>query len=357
MGFARLSYSRDGSVRSTTVLHDIVGVVTGNFTSVTQLTGAVQNLSEIVNTDNSNWNILFPAPENFVAATPNVNIASWVLTAPCVNSSKTKFVRLTNVNLTTINIAGAVAGNVYGPSKSLGITQQSATGATSATSLSNETWYGAGSGTGRQATINGSDIYLSWSRYHLLIFGDLDTEPTLTTLGILASMEFSETSVTIASNTLPVIQLIEKSSLLSALSTVTGPSSLSSGSIGFAIFPQFYNIQTGTTAMANLAGLMTSVSSSLDQRFSTLVGNQLLPTTLTRDRNNNSRILLMPLIVNLLSIGHTPMYLSKLTNIYLVQPGLGSPGETVTVNSDTYVYLPTGAPSNLTNYAFLVKKS
>ena len=355
MGFARLHYPRDGSVRSTTVLHDIVGVITGNFTSVTQLTGAVQNLSEIVNTDNSNWNILFPAPANFVPATPNVNIASWVLTAPCVNSSKTKFVRLTNVNLVTINITGEVAGNVYGPAKTLGITQQSATGATNSTTLVNETWYGQGTNVGRQATINSPDIYISWSQHHLLIFGDIMTDGFIQ-YGILASIEFPETSVTTASNTLPVIQLIERGfSLVTTLLTV--PNATNDSQVSTAIFPQFYNIQTATTAMANLATLMASVTNSLDQRFSTLVGNQLLPTTLTRDRNNNSRILLMPMIINLLSLGHTPMYLSRLTNIYLVQPGLGSPGETVTVGSDTYVYLPTGVPSNTTSYAFLVKKS
>jgi hypothetical protein len=346
MGFAKLTYATDGSIRSTTVLHDIVGIITGTFTSTSQLTGAIQNQSEII-TSNSNWSFLFPASTSFVPATPNINLASWVLTAPCVNTSKTKYIRLTNINLGTINQVGDVTGNIYNGGSNRGVILQSATDATNATTLSNATWYSTSSSTSNNGVLRGSEIYISWSNRHLIIYSTLTASVDA---GLIASIEFPETTATQLSGALPVVALWARNGYLTQ-SNVTAPTS--GGLTGFAILPDYYNISAASRGMANIATLSTTN----DQLYSTAITNRFHQTNSTINSAGSTRISIVPLMFSMLSKGYSPLYISEYSDMYLVAAALGSPGDTISIGSDLYVYLPCGPIGTTSQAAYIIKKA
>jgi len=346
MGFATLTYATDGSVRSTTVLHDIVGIITGTFTSTSQLTGAIQNQSEII-TSNSNWSFLFPESTSFVPATPNINLASWVLTAPCVNSSKTKYIRLTNVNSSTLNTTGAVIGNVYNGTADRGVLLQGASGATNATTLINQTWYN--NSTSTRGVIRGSNIYISWSDRHLILFSNVITNATIPNAGIMASIEFPETTATQLSGATPVVFLTEVTGYLTQQLVIPGNPSLT----GFATLTDYYNISTISRSLASIAILSTTN----DQLYSTAITNRFQPTNSTINRTGSTRISIVPLMFSMLSKGYSPLYISEYSDMYLVAAGLGSPGDTISIGNDLYVYLPCGPSSTTSAAAYIIKKA
>lgn len=346
MAFAKLSYAVDGSVRSTTVLHDIVGVITGQFTNVNQLTGAIAAQSEIINTENKNWNILHPAG-SFVPSTPNINVASWVLTAPCINPSKTKFIRLTNViSSNVITHTGAVANNTY--TNANGITLTACTDAINSTTLTNETWRNTNSGPATSAFIRGSTIYISWSDRYVFIYSPYFNSTSGTISGGMRSyIEFPETPVTQGSNTVPTVMLVESGSYLNYAGALIIPGSTNASSISVAIVPNFYTVGTNSSGMFSVSD---GISAS-DKRLSTAISNGLMPTVSTIDRFGNNRINIMPMTIHASSFGHAPFYLSVFSNIYIVPQNLGSFGETISVGGDLYTYLPTPG------FCFIIKRA
>lgn len=348
MGFATLTYATDGSIRSTTVLHDIVGIITGTFTSTSQLTGAIQNQSEII-TSNSNWSFLFPESTSFVPATPNINLASWVLTAPCVNSSKTKYIRLTNANGNAVNVTGAVAGNVYNGTDITGLLLQGATGATNATTLTNQTWYNTAA-SGIRGIIRGSKIYISWSNRHLILFTNIITNNTTPTTGLMACIEFPETTAIEVSGATPMVVIAEAAGYLTQ-NAVTAPGTGTFA--GFAILPDYYNISTASRAMANIATLSTTN----DRLYSTAITNTFQPSNSTINSSGSSRISIVPLMFSMLSKGYSPLYISEYSDMYLVAAGLGSPGDTISIGNDLYVYLPCGISGTTSSAAYIIKKA
>jgi hypothetical protein len=347
MGFATLTYATDGSIRSTTVLHDIVGIITGTFTSTSQLTGAIQAQSEII-TSNSNWSFLFPASTSFVPATPNINLASWVLTAPCVNTSKTKYIRLTNINSNTLNVTGAVAGNVYNGTVTTGLLLQGATGATNSTTLTNQTWYNT-STSGIRGVIRGSKIYISWSDRHLILFSNILTNATTPSAGIMACIEFPETTATQVSTATPMAVI----GVATTYGTQTATAPASGDFAGFAILPDYYNISTASRAMASIVTLSTTN----DQLYSTAITNRFQPTNSTINSTGSTRISIVPLMYSMLSKGYSPLYISEYSDMYLVAAGLGSPGDTISIGNDLYVYLPCGPSGTTSAAAYIIKKA
>jgi hypothetical protein len=349
MGFAKLTYATDGSIRSTTVLHDIVGVITGTFTSTSQLTGAIQAQSEIVNTINSNWSFLYPASGSFVPATPNVNLASWVLTAPCVNTSKTKYIRLTNYNTGNINQTGAVTGNIYNGGTSRGIILQGATSASTATTIVNGTFYQTNT-SGNLSMLRGSQIFISWSNKHLILYSNLANSGTSATAGIMAYLEFPETTATQVSGATPAVVLWVFDLYLTD-NGYTSPSGI--GAQNHAILPDYYNISAASRGMANIA----SLSTAFDRLYSTAITNTFQPINSTINSAGSSRINIVPLMFSMLSKGYSPLYISEYSNMYLVAAGLGSPGDTISIGSDLYVYLPGGGSGTTSSPAYIIKKA
>lgn len=356
MGYASLTYANDGSILSTTVLHDIVGCVTGRFSSSVQLQGATVATSEIVNTLGQNWNFTHPTSSSFIPTTPNVSSSSWVLTAPCVNPSKTKYVRLTNIaknggNVTVINSSASLNNQYISSSANCsGIWIQAATSASNANTLINQTWYNDMPATGTRegaSVINGTNIIISWSSRHIVIWSNAG--PSTGIFITTGYVEFPETDVTTAQNVTPAAMLIERNGNLTSSITTYGPSYTTNQRIpiGEIQLPSFYNPITAVTGPVSFNGLVNNT----DILTSTLSNGRPTNTIPTINTSGTTHLMFVPLIINLMSTGNPIMYLSTFSNMYVVANSLGTGGDTITVGNDTYAYLPSN-----TGMSFVVRK-
>lgn len=360
MGYASLNVPNNGSVLATTVLHDIVGCITGQFSSSAQLRGANTASSEIVNTLGQNWNIAYPSANNFVPTTPNNTLASWVLTAPCINPSKTKYIRLTNwakglnTGQNVINQSGTGATNQYTTSNvvwTVGILPQACLSASSQTSLVAETFYSTETTTNGSVVsacnlLNGNNIILSWSSRHFVIWSN--NVSTTTNFMLYGYVEFPETDVTVAQNLIPATWLIERNTNLVGSVAVYAPGNTSNSIIGDILFPSYYNIRTSTLGPASFVGTANSTDISMSTVGTTPRTVNTIPTI---NNAGSNRLMLTPIIINMMSFGQPNMYLSSYSNMYIVANNLGNGGDTITVGTDTYAYLPSN-----TGMSFVVKR-
>lgn len=355
MGYARLTYPNNNTIRTTSILHDIVGCVTGRFSSSVQIITATS--AELVNTLGENWNFLYPSSSSFVNNAPDINIASWVLTSPCIDNSKIKYVRLFNYykNSTfSVNITGAVARNLYTIGASNdgngGILLQAGTSASNATTLTNPTFFNTNNTLGDTGALvlNGTTILVSWSARHLIVWSDKSgCTPGGNSPALFGYLEYPETDVTVAKNRVPAGFLIERNGTLDVAPTLYGPYDAgNTATYGDIQFPEFYNCSTTSTASVSLAGL----TGTFDNLTTTIGASKPISTIPTIDQNNINTRMMVPIVVNALSVGVPNIHLSKYTNVYIVADNLGSPGTILSGSVGQYMYIPTDG------FSFAVKR-
>lgn len=335
MGFARLHFPNSGTVLMTHVLYDVVGVLTGTFTSASQLQTATITLSTVVNTANSNWSFVYPASHG----TKGTTNTSWVLSAPTLSGGKTKYIRLTNLCNSTIN--GGAGTTLYydsalGNSNSQGgLIMQSATAAASAISITNGTHINLNSGTA-STSFAGNYIYLSWSARHCLIYGQLSS---LLEKSFVASFEHQETGITTSRAVAPVLHLIYTSSAGSWNTTDTVPSAVANKNSIFLALNHF-NVSTATAS-----GLHNILSNINSQQNDMPLCSDAIPGAYSSVTTKNSSGALarfvQPLWVHQHHIGVPHLHVSHLANVYRTGIAMGSENDTVTIGADTFVYLPT----------------
>lgn len=360
MGYARLLFPNNGTLPITTVLHDIVGCITGRFSSSVQLQGALTG-SEIINTLNQNWNFAHPTSSSFINNTPNNALSSWVLTAPCVNSSKTKYIRLANIAKSIggagpqIANSGVGPANLYninvGPATGMaGVLMQACLSASNATTLISGSWYATNNTDADQDrwdVFTGNQIIVSWSSRHFIMWSNAVARLTPNYL-MMAYIEFPETEYTIAQNLVPAYLLIERNGGFDAFVGSYNPSTTNSGNNGDILVPDFFNIQTSTKSSVAL----TALANSSDRLWSSGWTSTVRPSTTipTVDAFGANIRQFLPISIGVLSRGIPYAHLSTYSNLYITANNLGNGGANVQVGSDTYAYLPGDTLS------FVVKK-
>lgn len=347
MGYARLHFPNSGTVLMTHLLYDVVGVLTGTFTSTSQLQTATQSLSQIVNTANSNWSFVYPAAHG----TKGTTNTSWVLSAPCVTAGKTKYIRLTGLG------AGIVAGNgssnyftsSLGSSLDSGLLMQACSAASSATALTNPTWYNTGSSASYNNAFTGSFIYLHWSNRHCLIYGGVNTTVYK---GFQATFEFQETGITTFRGVAPQVYINYTSVNGNWNTTATAPSNLS-GTPNIVQVLNHFNVSTATaTGLYNVLSDINSQQNDMPL-CSDNISAGAYPSTTTKNSSGAVARQVQPLYWHQHHIGVPHQYISQLSNVYRTAPSMGQEGDTVTIGNDTYVYLPT----EYNTYNLLVKRA
>lgn len=361
MGYVRLNFPNTGTVPITTVLHDIVGCVTGRFSSSVQLQGALTG-SEIINNLNQNWNFAHPTSSSFINNTPNNALSSWVLTAPCINPSKTKYIRLVNAAKSQNNLGpqigstGNVAGNLYNVNPAgtaigmAGVLMQACLSASNATTLISGSWYATNTPDAEQDrwdVFTGNQIIVSWSSRHFIMWSNAVARLTPNYL-MMAYIEFPETEYTIGQNLVPAYLLIERNGGFDSFLGSYNPSSTNSGNNGDILVPDFFNIQTSTKSSVAL----TALANSSDRLWSSGWSWPVRPTVTTptiNDTGTNIRQF-VPISIGVLSRGIPYAHLSLYSNLYITTNNLGSGGDNIQVGGDMYAYLPGDTIS------FVVKK-
>lgn len=390
MGYAKLYFNNNGANTVTHVLHDIVGVITGTYTTTSQLTVATPSMSEIVNTQNSNWSFLYPATHG---AKGNTNV-SWVLTAPCVSSNtKLKYVRISNGGARGSSGIDPGGTALYQTTLYNGVRFTAATAATSNTVVSNESYYINNNGNDVNTSnpytdydiyshFTGNYITLSWSQRHLLIFGQIGgaggiaSVPAGGQFAFAGCFETTETSVSTYRNTAPFIFFLrgmsrwvsgyDPGSTNYVSSTITGPTGQSGFYSGYNtlydVFLQYNHYNPTTTTISGIYNILGDINSQKDDM--TLLADSSssvsIPNTFTKTSTGQTATYLEPIFYHQHHIGIPHMYISNLSNVYRVPNNIGNNFDTFTVGADTYVYLKASGSSGsypAGGFALVVKKS
>lgn len=366
MGYARLYFPNDGTVLAYRVIHDIAGVLTGNITAVSNLTASAdtRTYSQIYNTDNSNWQTMFPS--TFTWGTPSTASTSVVLQAPCVTAGKTKYIRIGQFYQNAFSTSStANYSSTMSNTNLVGLMMQSCTGASSATSLTNQTaWNTYTTSASYTHSLGGNFVILHWSNRHCIMTGYKTTSTTqLGRRVLMSAFEHNETPISLWANTAPVTHMVldsynEASAVPSTnfnyTSTYlgTGGTNFSNGSFSFLTEMQhFNNITQVATGVYN--PLNDTLTNSIKDDYTLTTSSATdYPTVATKTNTGSTAIYMQPLFYHQHNLGIPHMYYSNLTGVYRVAPNLGSEGDLITVGADTYVYVPVTSW-----YALAVKRA
>jgi len=371
MGFAKLYFPNAGTIQIGNVIRDIVGVVTGAYTSTSQLLAATQALSEISNSaGRGDWTRVYPSTVT--------NTIPQVLSAPCLNGA-TKYVQISSLGYINYNNYQGVSSTTnttpyryaidLNLSTGLGFCMRSITAATSATAVSNPSYLNTTTGgTPAQSSFAawnsmnyfvGNTIWLSWSSRHLMIYGaQRGAAENHLYNAASACFEHNETGIHDFRNTAPFChaQWFDNNAFVTAASpSVTDQyterldSSFycmnhynPSGAVATGAFNLLSNVTT-----ANVNSVCSSISS-------------FYPTAFTKTSAGANAVYLQPLFFHQHQVGIPHQYISDLCKVYRVQPGIGRAGDTLTVGASTYAYFPIwpgGAAATNTSMALAVLKA
>lgn len=330
MGFARLHFNNNQTVQVGNIIKDIVGVITGDYTNVNQLEYATQNLSLIYNSaGRGNWTRVFPATSS--ATIPQV------LSTTCINGT-TKYIRITSQGV------GDEAGNVqntdvYGyvnSSNTQGIITQSCLGATSATNVTSASFVQKSStatNIQHHNMITGNYIWVTWSNRHCALIGSSQGSSS-TAIGLTGSFEFNETGIADFRNTAPFVHLQLFDNSFDTTNLIT-PAVSAAGNLSSVIVMNHFRPDTGVAndtlnLTANLAA----------NTHHTISSNNAVayPQVFSKNSSGINTIYLQPMFWHQHQMGVPHQYISDLCKIYRTQPGVGTPGDLLTVGADTYVY-------------------
>ena len=212
----------------------------------------------------------------------------------------------------------------------------SVTDATSNTVVSNPTWYSTSVNTGRQyrgveINTNNTNIYVSWSRYHILIYGLVNYVNSNT--GFFGSFEYPETSLTQFTNTPPVAFYTYNHSAATTFVASTAPST--SGSISSIVFQGFNVHQPSTNT--------TSVVYNLGNTGFGTVQMSVFDPSVSIDSGGVNSYPFVPVYWSLPSVGIPMVNLSYYSKFYRIHKNINNPETIITEGSDNYVYLTLSA--------------
>lgn len=332
MGYALLNFTTSHTVGE--VMYDIVAVATGVTTTIAGLTYASNTNSEIVNTLGENWTRLYGDHSSSTGA--------YVLTSPCTSNTKTHHVQLSGYGA-----AGAwndPTGTCL-PTATRGVNLTTISAATSATSVSDQTFYvAAGGGTDIRNSVIGVtasnlNILVSWSRKHIIIYGIGGTLGAATIFK--GSFEYPENSLTQFTNTAPVANYSLTYGLVTQALTSTTTTSNYNGFI-------FQGIKIHVPTDSNTYGVFNLIGDNnyigvATSGFGTigLIPNNVNPEfTLSATGANTYQ--LVPMYYALPRAGIPIINISTLSKVFFMSKNAGNTGDVFTEGSDSYAWHPFG---------------
>ena len=316
MGYAKLNFAT--TVTTAQAMYDVVRCINGTITAKANLSYASTTNSEFVNTLNENWTVDYGSVADTTTA--------YIVSSSCETAGKTHRARLQMFNGTSWDTSAAFS------TSACGIGVNTIEEATSATAVTNPTFYSTSAGTtggGRYVvTVNASNtnIYLHWSKHHILLYGLSGAGATTMMIG---TFEYPETSLTQFTNTAPVAQYNYTYNQSTAFITTTA---VGTGTTG-AILWQGIEVHVPNTSTTN--GLYNLGTSG----FGTLLRSRFDPIA-TLDVSGNNVYPLVPLYWSLPSLGIPIINISELTGVYGMAKSATAAEGVFTVVADGYVWLP-----------------
>ena len=325
MGYAKIYF--EDTVQASDAMFDVINVITGNYTSASELSYGSTTLSQVINTSEEDWSLLYGTLAN--------TTTQYVLTSPCVIAGKIHYVRFQSCNSSAFATSSTFAGGG-------GIGLATCTSAISANIVSNETFYSTNTtNLNSVRTVTGVENYIrvSWSARHVSLHGHFFAN----TIGMLGSYEYAENGPSLYVNTAPTAQW----------------------NWYFGCNTTAYNSETTPGANATLNYATFQATNIYVPANSTIQGVRSIGDNLTYGSDN------MALYPNLRStIGNDGQSAAPLIAIYRASPFFGIPeinisafgkiyktvsntgtivDDNINFDSNTYVYLPFSTTSTNTN--------
>lgn len=348
--YAKLSYS--ANVASALLIRDIVRLVTNATPNTSMISGFANASSFIVDATPAGWtyvnsNIdgatLQPA-SNTLSYTSNTTAGGindwWAISAPCVNTSITKYAKLTSITggntatYTGFSLTGAtnISGNTV---TNEGTRVYAGTGGTNFIYAIESSFSGAGT-------------------YHLI------ANPQHITLikesaGISAVWEHTSTEYHQGYNVTPIVQFNCTSSNTAVTTQqvyfsvyptpgTAGPIASGTAYKG-SINVNLFNI-TDTISGTNYGtfSLGDPLTSSIANNYSVSVNPYIFPMSkgATIGSTGLSKNLVNPVLFQAHAAGVPTTYVTGVTPVYMTKGGLGAAGDTMTINGVSYTYFPCG---------------
>lgn len=336
MGYAKLNFAT--SVTTSQAMYDIVRVVNGTVTSAANLTYASTTSSEIVNTLAQNWTVTYGTVADTTVA--------YVLERDCATVGKTKYAWLTtNANGTYGGSSAAFSTTGHG------IYLNTITAATSATAVSNPAYYYSVSANANsyrhnfQVDATNQNLYLSWSKYHLLLYGQVEIGHS----AFSGTFEYPETNLSQFTNSAPVVHYWYSAGATSNFQTLVGLQT--TGTVDQAIF-QATNVHFPLTNTTSGIALATHTSAATTvTNGATIALKQTWDPAQTWNGSGANVYPLVPLFSYDPDKALPIMNISQLTGVYRISD-LAGPVETLySVGADNYVFLPIGDNTTSTGAA------
>lgn len=317
MGYAKLTFTT--ATQTSNALYDIVRVVTGAVTNTSGLTYATAATSEIVNTRAENWAVTY--------GTVDPATTAYVLEEDCLTAGKKHYVHFQSGSGT------AIPGTATFATANAGICLSTCSAAVSANSVSNETHYCSGT-TITQAptsmicvTAGSPSIYLSWSRYHLIIYGLVGYGSAARSgTAFFGSFEYPENSLTQFTNTAPIAHMRWYHNSTTTFQTTVTPNTTGSTAVylqGCNVHEPLTNVTNGTYNFG-VGGFGTCTLSPFDP-------------VVTLDNSGTSVYPLVPFYWTTATKGIPLINLSQLSKVYRISKNSGAPESIFTVGSDNFV--------------------
>lgn len=316
MGYAKLNFAT--TVTAAQAMYDVVRCVNGTITSTANLTYATPAGSEFVNTLAQNWSVLYGTVADTTTA--------YVITSPCVSAGKTHRVRLQMSNGSTWDTSAAFS------TAGAGIGLNTIETATSATSVTNPTFYSTSAGAtgiGRyvvKTDASNVNIYVHWSSRHILMYG-LSGATGATML--IGSFQYPETSLTQFTGTAPVAQYNNTYNNTTTFITTTAIGASTTAGIilqGIQVHTPSTNVTNGVYHIGT-GGFGTVTLSDFDP----------VPSL---DASGNSSYPIVPFYWSNPAIGLPIINISELSGVYRMSKTASVSEGTLTLGADTYVWLP-----------------
>lgn len=337
MGYAKLNFGT--SITTSNALFDIVRVITGNVSNVSNLTFASTTNSEIVNTLNRNWSVTY--------GTVADNTTQYVLETDCISAGKKHYTWWQSSNGSNWGVSSAFSTSFSG----IGFSTVSA--ASSASSVTNSTYYSttAGqNGIGKHVITvdsNNTNIYLSWSNNHVVMYGLLGYTGYTTFLG---SFEYPENSLTQFTNTSPIAQYNNRQYETTGFETLVTPGAGTQNGIVLQGLNIHVPSTSTTNGVYNLGQYNLSYGTCMRSTFNPVV---------SIDSSGNNTYPFVPIYWSIPTQGIPILNFSELSKVYRCAHSAANPETVFTVGSDNYVYfnLSTSITSSTGNFGFVFLKA
>lgn len=340
MAYATLAFASTVSVAQK--LKDIIKVVTGAATSVSQLEFATQAASEVINTEPAGWTLADAA--SALEASGTATKTEYRVSAPCVDSSKTKFAALSLRDRSSSNANTAVTlprPTASGTSGVMYIPIGSGVSASALVNLCGEplimqdgTGTSCVSNTALHMGVAGTTYYISVSARKLVVVAP--SNQNTANLSTFMILEFPETPATVAYNNVPFAQ-IQYSNLRTANGGSYDFNSIGNGS---TTVEAFVHRGVGFTNWYRSTDFARANRFNDTEFTSDFVFLPTVPAVVTNPVGGGSLYPLMPIIDVRSAYGEGIHYYSSLTDVYYTATGIS--GDTITVGGDTYVICTVG---------------